>query len=306
MTIISANLKRLRLAKKLTQEQAAAALGVSPQTVSRWECGNSLPDVAMLPDIAALYCVTIDDLYRETAVAYDNYAQRLGSVFESTLQPEDFLRAELEYRKLLKSGASTPKDLRLYGILWQYMMQCSIRKTAAIFDQVLQKGPEADPETYWATQRQRICYLHEIGRNHESIEAFLPPVQAGRADPNEWICLIQSYSLAEEYDTALDWALKAEKRFPENTSLHIYLGDIYHDLQRYDEAFSHWQRARELEPDWLDAAYAMGFCYEELGQYEQACRIWDDIAENLARRGFEAELDYPRQLSRNCRAKLNY
>lgn len=37
----SANLKRLRLEKKLTQEQVAESLGVSPQSVSRWECGVS-------------------------------------------------------------------------------------------------------------------------------------------------------------------------------------------------------------------------------------------------------------------------
>ncbi len=37
----SANLKRLRLEKKFTQEQVAESLGVSPQRVSRWECGVS-------------------------------------------------------------------------------------------------------------------------------------------------------------------------------------------------------------------------------------------------------------------------
>ena len=35
------NLRRLRQAKNLTQEQAAEALGVSAQSVSRWECGVS-------------------------------------------------------------------------------------------------------------------------------------------------------------------------------------------------------------------------------------------------------------------------
>lgn len=91
---IAKNLKRLRSGKNFTQEQVAEALGVSAQTVSRWECGTTLPDVILLPEIARLYCVTVDDLYRETSVAYDNYAHRLGSVFEATRQPEDFLRAD--------------------------------------------------------------------------------------------------------------------------------------------------------------------------------------------------------------------
>ena len=98
MIIFSKNLKRLRLSKNMTQEQAAEALGVSAQTVSRWECNTTLPDVTILPRIAALYCVTIVDLYKETSVPYDNYAMRLGSIFEASLKPEDFLRADMEYR----------------------------------------------------------------------------------------------------------------------------------------------------------------------------------------------------------------
>ena len=113
MTVFSKNLKRFRVAKNMTQEQAAEALGVSTQTVSRWECNTTLPDVTILPKIAALYCVTIDDLYRESSVAYDNYAQRLGCVFEASLKPEDFLRADMEYRKLLRSENYTTEDLRL-------------------------------------------------------------------------------------------------------------------------------------------------------------------------------------------------
>ena len=96
MTTFCRNLKRFRLSKKLTQEQAAEKLGVSAQSISRWECGTTLPDVTVLPEIARLYCITIDDLYRETSVAYDNYAQRLGSVFEATKAPEDFILAERE------------------------------------------------------------------------------------------------------------------------------------------------------------------------------------------------------------------
>ena len=119
MDIFTKNLRRLRTAKHMTQEQTAQALDISPQTVSRWECGTTAPDISMLPRLARLYGVTIDDLYRESAVAYENYAQRLAGIFESTLQPEDFRNADREFRKL---ATPTPRDLRLYGILHQNMM----------------------------------------------------------------------------------------------------------------------------------------------------------------------------------------
>lgn len=305
MTTFTKNLKRFRTAKNMTQEQAAHALGVSTQTVSRWECNTTLPDVTMLPEIARLYCVTIDDLYRETSMAYDNYAQRLGSVYEATRQPEDYLRAEIEYRKMLKSGEYTNEDLRLYAILHQYMMGYCMEKAEELFNRVLKQGPEADPETYWSVMRQKGYFLHQVGRNQESIDFFLPKVHSGSTEIQDWICLIQAYQFAEEYETALDFAEKAERSFPESASLHIYHGDLCKAVKRYDEAFLHWKRALELEPEWMDAAYSMGFCYEELGEFRKAYEVWTEIADSLASRGFEAEVSWPRHRANACREKMN-
>lgn len=304
MTVFSKNLKRFRVAKNMTQEQAAEALGVSTQTVSRWECNTTLPDVAVLPKIAALYCVTIDDLYKETSVAYDNFAQRLGSIFEASLKPEDFLRADMEYRKLLKSGEYTTDDLRLYGILYQEMMYVCIKKAGEMFDQVIQRGPAENPEVYWSTRRQRGYFLWEIGRNQENIDSYLPLVEAGSSELQEWVCLIQAYSFAEDYDAAWKYLQMAESKFPENATLHIYAGDMLRSMKRYDEAFLHWSRALEMEPQWCDAAYSMASCYEELGDYAKAYEVYTQIADNLESRGFEAEVNYPRSLANKCREKI--
>lgn len=304
MTVFTKNLKRFRVAKNMTQEQAAEALGVSTQTVSRWECNTTLPDVTILPKIAALYCVTIDDLYKETSTAYENYAQRLGSVFEASHRPEDFMQAYVEYQKLLKSGEYTTEDLRLYGILHQYMMQVCRDKAEEIFDRVIKKGPAGDPETYWSTRRQKGYFLWEIGRNQENIDAFLPLVEAESNELQEWICLIQAYTFAENLDTAWEWVKKAESKFPESATLHIYTGDLLCSMKRYEEAFQHWKRALEMEPEWCDAAYSMGFCYEELGEYAKAYEVWTQIADGLEQRGFEAEINWPRSLAHKCREKI--
>lgn len=305
MTVFSKNLKRFRVAKKMTQEQAAEALGVSTQTVSRWECNTTLPDAMILPKIAELYCVTIDDLYKETSVAYDNYAGRLLGVFEASHKPEDFMQAEMEYRKLLKSGEFTANDLRSYGILNQYMMQVCRDKAEEVFDRVIKKGPGEDPEIYWRVRRQKGYFLWEIGRNQEYIDEFLPLVEGGSKELQEWICLIQAYFFAKEYDTAWEWVQKAEAKFPESATLHVYAGDLLRSMKRYDEAFPHWKRALEIEPQWYDAAFSMGFCYEEMGEYEKACEVWTQIADGLEQRGFEAEVNWPRSLARKCREKLS-
>ena len=305
MTLFSKNLKRFRVAKNMTQEQAAAALGVSTQTVSRWECNTTLPDVTILPKIAALYCVTIDDLYKETSVAYDNYASRLCSVFEASHKPEDFMQAEMEYRKLLKSGEYTTDDLRSYGILHQYMMQVCRDKAEQLFDRIIKKGPAEDPEVYWSARRQKGYFLWEIGRNQENIDTFLPLVEAGSNELQEWICLIQAYTFAENLDAAWEWVRKAESQFPESAILHIYAGDLLRSMKRYDEAFTHWKRALEMEPEWCDAAYSMASCYEEMGDYANAYAVYNQIADNLENRGFEAEVNLPRALAKKCQEKIS-
>ena len=305
MTVFSKNLKRFRIAKNLTQEQAAEALGISTQTVSRWECNTTLPDVTILPKIAALYCVTIDDLYKETSMAYDNYAQRLGSVFEASHKHEDFMQAYVEYQRLLKSGEYTTEDLRLYGILHQYMMEVCRDKAEEIFDRVIKKGPAEDPSVYWSTRRQKGYFLWEIGRNQENIDTFLPLVEGGSNELQEWICLIQAYTFAKEYEMAWEWIRKAESKFPESAILHIYAGDLLRSMKRYDEAFPHWKRALELEPEWCDSAYSIASCYEEMGDYENAYTAYNQIADNLERRGFDAETNLHRQLAEKCRQKMS-
>ena len=54
---------RLSEARKncgLTQAQVAERLFLTTQSVSSWECGNSIPDTEKIPEIASLYGVTTD------------------------------------------------------------------------------------------------------------------------------------------------------------------------------------------------------------------------------------------------------
>ena len=54
----------LRKANGLTQQQVADKLNVSNKTVSKWECNEGYPEISMLPVIAELYSVSVDELLR--------------------------------------------------------------------------------------------------------------------------------------------------------------------------------------------------------------------------------------------------
>ena len=61
---ISENIKKLRELQHLTQEQLANSLGISYQAVSKWENAVTTPDIMMLPQIAQIFGVSIDDLFK--------------------------------------------------------------------------------------------------------------------------------------------------------------------------------------------------------------------------------------------------
>lgn len=62
MLYLGANIKEYRIKKGQTQEQLAYDLGVTSQTISRWENGTTYPDIVMLPIIADYFGITIDAL----------------------------------------------------------------------------------------------------------------------------------------------------------------------------------------------------------------------------------------------------
>lgn len=60
--LFASRLQALRKEHQMTQERLAAQLGVTFQAVSKWENGQSFPDISLLPVLAAVFGVTIDSL----------------------------------------------------------------------------------------------------------------------------------------------------------------------------------------------------------------------------------------------------
>ena len=59
---IGENIKRLRKAKSVTQEQIAEVLGLSVTAVSKWERNETYPDITLLFPLAHYFGVTLDEL----------------------------------------------------------------------------------------------------------------------------------------------------------------------------------------------------------------------------------------------------
>lgn len=74
---IGDNIRKYRKHKDMTQEQLADRLGVSYQSVSRWENGTTYPDIELLPSIAEMFCITMDELMGIPDVNKEKQAERV-------------------------------------------------------------------------------------------------------------------------------------------------------------------------------------------------------------------------------------
>lgn len=298
----SRNLRQLRIEKNLTQEQLAGMLGVSSQSVSRWECGNTLPDVLLLPEIAKLYGVTVDDLYKEDAKAYPSYAQRLLAVYEASGRTEDFLAAEQEFERMPEEKL-TADDMRSWGVLYHYMLKHSARKAKQKLEQAM-KYPDCPEGVFNSAAQQKIALLCDLGRGREEATRYDELLNENPTDAQNWVLCTAAHYMAGEQERALEVVLEGIRNFPDRASLYLYAGDICRELKRYEEAFAYWKQTLEWDNTFLDAVYSMGFCHEELGQYSEAYKVWKELARELDRRGLVIEKKWPEEMAENCLKKM--
>lgn len=87
--ILAENIGELRKSQNLTQADFAERLNYSDKAVSKWERGDSLPDVIVLKTIADMYGIGLDDMLRENGVR------------DTLTNPEEKQRDEQRTQKIL-------------------------------------------------------------------------------------------------------------------------------------------------------------------------------------------------------------
>ena len=81
---LSQNIKRLRLEKKMTQEQLASLLGVSAQAVSKWETSETYPDGSLLVPIANTLGASLDVLFDNREYSMEDISKRIRHLISDT------------------------------------------------------------------------------------------------------------------------------------------------------------------------------------------------------------------------------
>jgi len=121
--LFGATIRRLRREKGLTQEQLAARLNVSFQTISKWERDESYPDLSMLPVLAGFFGVRTDDLLGMDQAENERHIQALLDYFHNN---ESLRIGQMEAHKaaLKQALKDFPNDYRLWAL--HFGLLCSL------------------------------------------------------------------------------------------------------------------------------------------------------------------------------------
>ena len=294
-TVFAENMKKFRQAKKYTQEQVAEKLCVNSQTVSRWECGSTLPDVLMLPQIAELYGVLVDDLFKKQSIAYENYADRLAAAYEFSDDPEDFFRCRMEYEKMLKDGELSIHGKWIYATVYDQMMHFCKKEAIKWYDATLKHDEDKDLHAYRRAASMKMGLMFSIGKGEEVIKEQEAKFEAAKKplEVREWVLLIDAYSLNEQHEKSYEAYRRAIEIYPENWELYISGGYTCVDLKKYDEAFACFKKAGEIGTPYCDEKVGMTWYYRQRGEYQKAYDTRLEIAAIYRQKGldFEAEIE---------------
>ena len=135
------SLSAARRKKGLTQEAVAERLGVSRQTVSKWETDETLPDIRQSKEMAVLYGVSLDEL-----IAFDPSVREIEEVIERTAEETS---AKIDWTALWA---------RKYPILGRYQKEVDLPR----FQAALRRLLEDLGETYGYSALDAFLVLKDI------------------------------------------------------------------------------------------------------------------------------------------------
>lgn len=172
---IGTKIKQLRYKSGLTQEQLAAKLGISAQSISKWETAVTMPDISLLPTLAGEFGVTIDELFDLTA------AQKLQRIerridLEEEIPSDIFKEYEIFLKNELEENGDKTKILSLLAHLYHHRMEADARRVSKYARESIMRAPEKK-DCQWLLQKAEGAHVWDWNiANHTAVIDFYKQV----------------------------------------------------------------------------------------------------------------------------------
>lgn len=313
---IGGKIRQLRLERSMTQEQLAQRLNLSAQAVSKWENGVTLPDIQLLPELSAIFGVTIDEMF---SMSDDTRFDRIEDALDDTrfIPDGEFERIERWLLQKRSGAEDRPRATLLLAQLYNKRADEYRDRAAPLAREALRLNPEVKaahnavfdacggPVDDWnfANHRELIDFYKSFvdehpndprallwlmdllisdGRTAEARE-YLERMRALRDDYH--IELYRARICLAEHDPegAMKWYAAMREREPGNWVVWSSCGDAMARLCRYDEAIACYRKAMPLrqKPRFCDCEECIAHVLEIQGDYAGAAQMQREIIELL-------------------------
>lgn len=185
------NLKKYRILKHLTQEEVAEYLHITPQSVSKWERGESYPDITLLPALANIFETSIDLLMGMDTIRAEETRYNIHRKAIAYQRSGDYDSAEKTYRDALRIYPNKPG--MILGLAGTLALKGNTEEAIELMEIGL---PISINEKQKSTMRATLCFLYLkagykdkanrlascLPHTRESREVIQPLIQQGLSE----------------------------------------------------------------------------------------------------------------------------
>ena len=312
-------IKNLRRKSNMTQEQLAEKLGISAQSVSKWENAVAMPDIMMLPRISEVFGVSIDDLFDLTS------EQKLNRI-ENRLDVEQDLPQDVfwDYEEFLKSQLNVEEHKKRATYLLAYLywnrMDAASRKVSMYARRSIEMEPgekkcqwmlgQAERHAVWdwnfSNHTKGIDFYRDIVEknpdvtgpyyylldnliaDHRTDEAqhYLEKLKTLKdSDPIVCRCYQAHILLALFDEPGADRIMEdLLKENPDSSTCLFEVAQSYAKKCDYQKAIELYELSfekTERRPKFLDELHGIADIYNIQGNYRKAVETYDRIIESM-------------------------
>lgn len=299
--MLGANIRELRRKKHITQEQLADQLGVSCQSVSRWENDTCYPDMELLPAMSRIFSVSIDRLL---GVSEEDKHDKLMELLKQ-ISTADAVRESDKLITWIATVRRDYSDCMAVVQLFDFAIQRELYRIPSLLAELRLTAEEIISHTTDVWMHDTVIGHMARIEDDAHIEAFLSKY-ASSSELSRDVLLQRRYETRREYDkleqirqsnlcSRLDqlldsrWQSWQDIGKPADVHHLLYVNDLLLDLLHHVcncDPSPAYPISGDGEVDfWVEPRLWLGFrraCYMScLGYYDQAYLVLEDTVSLL-------------------------
>lgn len=270
-------IRTLRLRAGLTQEMLAEELGVSFQTISKWENSVCAPDISMLPKLSVYFGVTIDELFDLTA---EQRLHRIENMLDMEQElPHSTFTETIEFlNEQLEGGYNKPRIYSFLAHTYHHRIMSDCDKVAKYAKRALLLRPDIK-NCQWLLQKSEgaVACDWNIRNHHKTITFYKELIAANPTVARTYLYLLDNLIADHRTKEAAEYLKKyAQLEGHMEFQVPIYEGRIAlaeHNVALADEKFA------ELEqrfPNQASTAFELANYYADKCEYEKAIAYYEE------------------------------